>query len=453
MTNLDPTLIKIRLLESDSENIINEIAQTMDQVKSEVKAELIKSGVKINDKIVDILFKIYGLDAQKTPEAVATVKNIMKNPKRWLIDIMQGLGVSLEDLSNTVNQQANTNQDPQVEQAIGAALSLLQQIELNTSATRSAAEMQSSDIYAQIEYLKHISGGITGMTQQMSELVNIMTLAAKAAETNKHPLYGSDQTGKHVTITTEMKDGTVIIDSDDKSLDQAAINLIANTLAQRGIQFTPPTMSGTTLSPDHHVWVLIPETKEVIDADKSVLAPASFKAIMSTVVQKSPNAARLIAQISTEVQSEVAKGFGALRLSNKQSDDAARRMGWKPEEYRQIMGVNLGYELDASEIKLEITSGAYDRPANKILNFIGRTNSVVQPTDKYVILNGKIENNIFIGKDLEISFIKMPPKLDYIKTITFKADEQQLNNFMITNDIPRRGLRSLGNNKFEITLR
>ncbi len=453
MTNLDPTLTRLRLMESNSANIINEIAQTMDQVKSEVKAELLKSGVKVNDKIVDVLFKIYGLDAQRTPEAVATVKNIMKNPKRWLIDIMQGLGVSLQDLTTNVNQQANASQDPQVEQAIGAALSLLQQIELNTSATRSATEMQSTDLYAQIEYLKHMAGSITGMTQQMSALVDIMTKAAKAAETGKHPLYGVDQTGKHVTITTEMKDGTVIIDSDNKSLDQAALNLIAGTLVKRGIQFTAPTMSGSTLSPEHHVWVLIPETNEVIDVDKSVLAPASFKAIMSTVSQQSPNAARLIAQISTAAQAEVAKGFGKLRLSNKQSDDAARRMGWKPDAYREIMGVNLGYELDAREIKLEITSGAYDRPANKMLNFIGRTNNVVKPTDKYVILNGKIENNIFIGKDLEISFIKMPPKLDYIKTIKFKADEHQLNNFMITNDIPKRGLRSLGDNRFEITLR
>jgi hypothetical protein len=440
-------------MESHSANIINEIAQTMDQVKSEVKAELLKSGVKVNDKIVDVLFKIYGLDAQRTPEAIATVKNIMKNPKRWLTDIMQGLGVTLQDLTTTVNQQANASQDPQVEQAIGAALSLLQQIELNTSATRSATEMQSSDIYAQIEYLKHIAGSVTGMTQQMSELVSIMTLAAKAAETGKHPLYGIDQTGRHVTVTTEMKDGTVIIDSDNQSLDQAALNLIANTLAQRGIQFTPPTMSGNTLSPEHHAWVLIPETKEVIDVDKSALAPAHFKAVMSTVIHQNPTAAKVIAQIADEAeQKSIAHIFGKLRSATKQSDYAARKMGYQPDKYREIMGVDLGQDLGGRGITMQITSGAYDRPAFKLLSFIGENSDVVQLTDKYVILNGKMENNVFTGNGLEMKFIKLPPKLDYIKSMIFSADERELRNYMATNNIPDRGLRSLGGNKFEIIL-
>jgi len=453
MINADPTLVKIRLMESSRNILLTEAAQTMADVKAEVKAELLKSGVNVSDKIVDILFKLYGLDDHKTPEQVAVVKNIIKNPKRWITDIMQGLGVSLQDLTATVNQQANASQDPQIAQAIGAALSLLQQIELNTSATRSATEMQSTDIYSQIEYLKHMAGSMTGMTEQMTELVNIMTTAAKAAETGKHPLYGVDQTGKHVTVTTEMKDGTVIIDSDNKSLDQAALNLIANTLAQKGIQFTPPAMSGNTLSPEHHAWVLIPETKEIVDVDKSALAPAHFKAVMSTVIHQNPTAAKVIAQIADETeQKAIAHIFGKLRLATKQSDYAARKMGYNPDKYREIMGVNLGYDLGGKGITMQITSGAYDRPAFKLLSFIGENSDVVQLTDKYVILNGKMENNIFIGNGLEMKFIKLPPKLDYIKSMSFSADEKQLRDYMLSNNIPDKGLRVLGGNKFEIIL-
>lgn len=455
MINADPTLVKMRLMESSRNILLTEAAQSMEQAKAEAKAELLKSGVKVNDKIIDIIFRLYGLDNSNSPEKVAVVNNILKNPKRWLIDIMQGLGVSLEDLTAKVNQQSNTAQDPQIAQAIGAALNLLQQIELNTSATRSATETQSTDIYAQIEYLKHIAGSMTGMTQQMTELVSIMTTAAKAAETGKHPLYGTDQTGKHVTITTEMKDGTVIIDSDNKSLDQAALNLIANTLAQKGIQFTPPNMSGDTLSPEHHAWVLIPETEEVIDVDKSVLAPAHFKAVMSTVTQQNPTVAKVIAKIASEVeQKAVATIFGKLRLNTRQSDAAARRMGWHPEDYRGLMGVDLGHNLGGKEIKLDITSGAYDKPANKMLSFISRNqnSNAVHLTERYVILSGKMENNVFTGKDVEIRFTQLPLKLNYIKSITFVADENELRNYMLAENIPTNGLRRLGGNKFEITL-
>jgi hypothetical protein len=418
MTNLDHTLEKMRLMESAHWQLLLEISQSLDDFKDQVRAAYAKQNINLSDKAIEMFIEVYGLDAPTTPEAAERVKNIMKNPSRFIENLKRISGDNSQQMAQKVAAKGNAANNPEVLQTL---TQVLQQIEKNTSKTSSVEETISSDIYELVQKLGEL-------IPDFQEVTKIMRGIANGTTTGKHPLYGNNLNGKAVTVLSTNQEGTVIVDSDfaDKLLGQEGLDALNKTIKDRGINYMLPVLSGITSQP-HHAWVLIPSTKEVVDVDKSLLAPADFSSIMSSVIDKNPRAAKIIAQITDKAEREaMTKTFAQASDIQNKLERAAQGTGHNLQKYRRIMGID-GMEKESNIIRIPIESGVqYNSPVVKVFSYIASKNlGDLQITHKDVLLSGSIQNMVFSSPSLDVEFSAIPPSLARITRIIIKATDEE----------------------------
>jgi hypothetical protein len=402
MTNLDSTLQKVRLMETDQGRLLLEVAQTLDQFKQELRAFYAKKKINVSDKVLDYLLLIYGIDAPKTPEAVARVRNIMKNPKRFIDSLKQLSGDTTQEMTQKVNQEGNPTNDPAIAKAL---LKLFQDIEKNTSMTASVSQTISADIMELVrsgQAEQKVGQYFDKEAKLNPKMARLLVMAKQffesqikaAKEGKKSPLCGTDHTGDAVLVIETGKGGTIIIDSDDPALTDEELTQYNLTVdAVRGKECT--------------AWVRLDEGgDELVEVKKAGLAPDDLKQI-GAFITNAPNEIKPLFDLPTvffsntdeKVRRDVIGAASKADLNQKKAQDIAQKWGYDTN-------LNTGYDAHSGSLIMPVSQSDLQAPQGKMFEWLAtnlKSANIVLGKNT-ISINGNFRNGVFTNSALRIHF-------------------------------------------------
>lgn len=415
MTSLDPTLTKMRLFEESSFDLLTEKAQDWTDFVKEIQAYYQKKGkIYVPDKMVNELIRILGIEKVKSVGGVSIAK------------AMQKYGIGFTTVDNALNSKLNPSQDENISNKIDQLLKVMMQVETNTSATRSAQELQSADVYAMLKLIER-------------RLPNQRRLVAKRrAEQPKHEngsIYDNQDLTSKTVLLTSGDYGTVIIDSDDQQgLSQASLDVIANKLQSivPGVKFSETDIKAKP----HHIWVLT-VASALIDVKKTQIESPEYKPIFDAY--KELTAKEKEDEIKAQQQAKYDDAFIKSQSHslakdtsnmNKISSDIGFDMG---KIY--AAGGRDGSNLIGNQIKLSVGQTMGNSSAKLIFDWIAsaKGNNNIRSTRDMVTLKGEMQGTRLSNSDFSVQFSGDQPALKNVQSIF-------INN--VTQDEFRKGTQT-----------
>ncbi|MFA5300770.1 MAG: hypothetical protein WC389_21480 [Lutibacter sp.] len=199
MISIDPTLARIRLLESKPQILVLEAEQPYDEFVREVQAFYNKNGADVSYDLTYKIIDALGIEKAETPEGVQFAQEVKKNPQKLLTTFLKRKGVTIEQLESMVQNELIPSGNKQMVDLLTKMLQKMEEIEANTSGTRSTTETMSADVY------KLVQGLYTRMDSRKGNKV----------DSTMTKIY----TGEVVNFLTEngelIQKATVLIDADD----------------------------------------------------------------------------------------------------------------------------------------------------------------------------------------------------------------------------------------------
>lgn len=423
MTLIDQTLAKIRLLESDN-NLLTEISQGIDEYILEVQAFYKSQGVNVSDKVIRAIINILGVEDAKTEAGANLAQKIKKNPKRMLLTVLDSGVMDGEELKDLLNQKANPSGDANIETQIDKLIDLLTSVEDHASGIHSAGITTSGDVYRIRRLIENFLGDDEESKKMVPALIKFLEQQINGEEP---PLYKEDATGKAVVLLSNGQTGTVMVDSDDPELSQEFLDAVGNKMQRVQDNFAL-NLEQVKATP-HHVWVYIPAQQEIVNVDKSVIAPNEFKPIMNNIM-RDPTIEAAIAKFENEtVRNKLAKSFGKVQSVQRDMDQMNRARGYDIDRYKQIMGV----EGATNGVKLEITDTNRRSAAIRVLQWLSDNMSSASSINiggSEIALNGSVKGNVIEGNDWRITFYRQGRSLTNITEIILKnISEIKYNSF------------------------
>lgn len=471
MISLDTTLQTIRKFNADYTHLLAEANdagfQSMDEFYKEVKQFYAGQGVTVSDKLIKFIVDVYGVEAAKKPDIMQNTKNIMKNPQRFLTNVMKALGVDANAMAQKVNQTGNPQNDPNIAKAIPKFLQLMQSIESHVSGSHSVLDTISTDQYDQLQLFRSTvqraerslrkAGVANARTQQamLAELIRIgnARLTGQKSGGRSGDLFEANKTVKFL-YNGQIVEGTVLLDSDTQ-IDQAyldGINTNGQIIKEPLDEIQSPALAG-------HIWVQY--QGQVFVVNKATLPKEELSEQMADFIPNMTDEMKSLLQLPSVFFQPISGEVGAGNKSdNKHRRDIAGAVGSSEyaKEKAEAIATKMGFRPTASDEEDEqgewfspLRSESMNQPIMLVIQWIHDNyadSGIELSSDGLTVKGGKMSSGVFSSKYFTANFDANSRSRDISKVINMDVrniagKEQNLIQFCQTNRISFKDIKTV----------
>lgn len=345
MTYLDPTLKKIRLLESEELISENKPPESYDNFVREVRDFYKKQGMDVSYELTYKIIDALGIDEAKTKAGASLASRIQKDPNRLLTAILDEKGVTVDFIKKMINNNKNPSGDPDIMQKIDTMVDAMIKAEGHASASHSINTVMSSDLYEIKEFMRRIY-----------EEIQKKQSSGSSAPSNRGGYMGKQI--HFIKPDGSAGVGTVLVDSDDPSLSQEYLDSVTG----RQKQNTPDTETQNTsdtgtekqnISEGNSTGDQIPDRVEevqqtsntlwiqcdgqIYEVDKSVIIDEALSNRIKNLMRDSELFFKAIDGLNyggEKMKRKVARSQGGLEYYQDKADEVGKKVGFSdPKTY------------------------------------------------------------------------------------------------------------------------